>query len=344
VDSPLEVSVIIATRNRAEVLRATLDALSHQSLEQSRYEIIVVENGCSDDTARVLADLALTMPIVPLCLERAGKSAALNKGKERARGGLLVFTDDDVVPSQVWLAELVRVAGEHKTAAGFCGPIIPIYPDAAPPWTRQHAFRGPGFAEFAPPLAEGPLPSPRVPHGPNFAVTASHARGLLFRTDLGYSEANGPISCEDTEFARRVRETAGPIWFIPSASVGHRIRDEQLTIAWLVERAFNLGRSLIAERIPTPYCYPPVWRAGPPSCWTPLDGSLVINYLLGQMFQCERMGTECSHVTQYIQQLIPTLLPPSLKVVLSTSARSFSLSKGCTSQPRTPPGNPSWYG
>jgi glucosyl-dolichyl phosphate glucuronosyltransferase len=324
VNSAPDVSVIIATRNRADVLRATLQALGRQSVDQARYEIVVIENGCSDHTSAVLTDLASTVPLVSLCLEHAGKSASLNKGMEHARGELLVFADDDLTIPKEFLSELLRASSIYRTAAGFCGPIIPVYPESTPWWLRRHGFRVPAFAEFSPPLPEGPLPNRFALFG-CFTVRALAVRGLQYRTDLGASETNGSISCDDVDFARRSRDIAGPVWFVPSASVGHPIREEQISVAWLVERAFNLGRSLIAERIPAQSCHPPVWRLEQPSLWTLLDDSLMVNFLLGQWAQSARLGSASSHVEAHIRQLFLRISPACLKVALSASARSFLL-------------------
>ena len=51
-----DVSVVISTHNRAHLLRPCLDALLRQVAAPSSYEIIVVDNNCTDGTARVIAD------------------------------------------------------------------------------------------------------------------------------------------------------------------------------------------------------------------------------------------------------------------------------------------------
>lgn len=261
------------------------------------------------------------MRMVPIYLERAGKSAALNIAVENAHGELLVFTDDDVDFCATWLVKLWRASGAYRKAAGFCGPIKPIYPVSAPLWIRQHPFRVPGFAEFVPSLSEPQL-CPFLPFGPNFAIRAKLSRGMLFRTDLGASETNGPISCEDTEFAARFRENVGPFWFIPDASVGHRVRTEQLSIAWLVERAFLLGRSLIAQALPKELCHPPVWHVGwHPLVWSAFDRSLIINFLLGQLYEVQRYGPDGKNVISEISKLLSDLLLHGCRPIVAGSAQ-----------------------
>jgi hypothetical protein len=261
------------------------------------------------------------MRVVPIYLDKAGKACALNRGIDAARGDLLIFTDDDVVFSPTWITHLWRASKRHNKAAGLCGPILPIYPYRAPQWIKEHPFRVPAFAEFVPPLS-APQPCPFVPFGPNFAIRARLDRRLLFRTDLGASEENGPISCEDTDFAVRFRQHVGSIWFVPEASVGHRIRDEQLTSAWLLERSFLLGRSVIAQSLPRQSCHAPVWRIPwHPSLWTLFDRSLVINYLLGQMYQA--IQRDADDVTTHVGVILAELAADNRKYMLSRSAQHF---------------------
>ena len=121
----------------------------------------------------------------------------------------------------------------------------------------------------------------------------------------------------------RFRQMVGPLWFIPNASVGHRVRDEQLSWKWLTERAFILGRSLVAQKLPKESCYAPTWEiAWHPTLWTMFDRSLVTNFLLGQLYEAERVGRQAKHVVSEIGRLLLDLLAPSLTVILSTSARA----------------------
>jgi glycosyltransferase involved in cell wall biosynthesis len=319
--SPIDVSVIVATRNRAKELYAMLSSLERQPQAQISYEVIVVANGCSDDTSAVLAQLTTTKPLRAVYLDRAGKSAALNRGMEVARGNLLAFTDDDVIVSDAWLAELWRAYHEHSSAAGFCGPIKPMYPDSTPSWLRSHPFRVPAFAEFQPPFAKAQCCT-LLPFGPNLSVRRCVSTGLRFRTDLGASDINGPISCEDTEFASRIKQHAGPIWYIPTAAVEHKIRLEQLTYSWLVERAFVLGQSLVAQTRPEVHYHNPVWHIPlQPSAWSRFDRSLLANFFIGQLWQLQRYEQAAPLVAHKIYDLLTRIVYRQTGILLSQSCK-----------------------
>jgi glycosyltransferase involved in cell wall biosynthesis len=91
-----EISLVICTRNRAPQLGACLRAVSALHYD-GEWEFVVVDNGSSDDTARVVADFAAASPIaVQYVLQPVkGLSNARNAGIARARGRVIAFTDDD---------------------------------------------------------------------------------------------------------------------------------------------------------------------------------------------------------------------------------------------------------
>ena len=102
----IEVSVLISTYNRAPRLRTALAALLGQTGDV-RYEVIVIDNNSSDDTAGVVAEMAAASPdrIRYVFEGRQGKSHALNTGLTLARGEILAFTDDDVRVAPDWLLQ-----------------------------------------------------------------------------------------------------------------------------------------------------------------------------------------------------------------------------------------------
>jgi glycosyltransferase involved in cell wall biosynthesis len=93
------VSVIIPTHNRSASLRRSLDALAHQDYPLDQMEVIVVADGCSDDTVEMLT--AYQAPFTLHFIEQSGKGAAIarNSGAAKATAPLLIFLDDDIEAS-----------------------------------------------------------------------------------------------------------------------------------------------------------------------------------------------------------------------------------------------------
>lgn len=104
-----DVSIIISTWNRAQSLRQTLKALGEVKVPaRCRAEVIVVDNASADATATVIRNAGLgNMQVVYLFEPRRGKSNALNSALAIARGETLVFTDDDVLPAENWLDQIL---------------------------------------------------------------------------------------------------------------------------------------------------------------------------------------------------------------------------------------------
>lgn len=102
--APLRLSVIIITRNRAELLRRALEALRHQRRPPD--EVVVVNNGSSDHTAQVIAEAAEHLPVRAVDEPTPGIPRARNAGARAATGDVLCYTDDDATADPGWLEAL----------------------------------------------------------------------------------------------------------------------------------------------------------------------------------------------------------------------------------------------
>lgn len=116
-----EISVIVPVRNGGEALPRLLESLHAQTLESRRFEVIVVDNGSTDDTAVVAASLGATVVSEPV----PSRARARNRGASVARAPLHACTDVDCVADPGWLQALLAcsasaplVAGEVRTRVG----------------------------------------------------------------------------------------------------------------------------------------------------------------------------------------------------------------------------------
>ena len=98
----IALSIIIPTHNRSASLRRLLARLEEQVGED--VEVIVVADGCTDDTPALLKEQRSTYPFRFVLLPGLGAAAARNRGAEAAKGALLLFMDDDVEPSAGMIA------------------------------------------------------------------------------------------------------------------------------------------------------------------------------------------------------------------------------------------------
>ncbi|HEX9161400.1 MAG TPA: glycosyltransferase family 2 protein [Thermoanaerobaculia bacterium] len=106
----MDFSVVIPTYNRAAMLLRVLDALQAQS-GAPEFETIVVNDGSTDDTDRVLRDRT---DIVYRTQANSGPGRARNFGVSLARGRFVLFIGDDTVPERQFLAEHARIHRESN--------------------------------------------------------------------------------------------------------------------------------------------------------------------------------------------------------------------------------------
>lgn len=107
------VSVVVATRDRADRLRRLLDSLRAQTLRPSEFEVIVVDDGSRDGTAGVLATAGEhgSPTLRTLCFtDSAGPATRRDQGWRAASADLIAFTDDDCEADPGWLQALLSAA------------------------------------------------------------------------------------------------------------------------------------------------------------------------------------------------------------------------------------------
>lgn len=106
------VSIIVAVYNRAREIGACLDSLLSLAYPESRYEIIVVDDGSRDNTADVVS--GYDVKLITLS-ENHGQSAARNRGVEAAKGEIVAFIDSDCIAEPEWLGDLVPFFQDPRT-------------------------------------------------------------------------------------------------------------------------------------------------------------------------------------------------------------------------------------
>jgi glycosyltransferase involved in cell wall biosynthesis len=114
-------SVVIPTYNRLPILRKCLAALESQRLQAplQDYEVVLVDDGSTDDTVRWLDAHATQLPHVRLLRqEHGGPAEGRNRGVEAARGEVIVFIDSDLVVTSDFLVHHARALEQHWRSRG----------------------------------------------------------------------------------------------------------------------------------------------------------------------------------------------------------------------------------
>jgi glycosyltransferase involved in cell wall biosynthesis len=242
------VSVIVATRNRQALLAQTLDALARQDWPRGRFEVVVADNGSTDDTRAVVATACARTggPTVRyVFVETPGKSHAVNAALALARGDFLAFTDDDVQPERSWVSRLVAAADE--TGADFvAGRIRPIWETDPPSWMSPALYGVlaiPDNGDQRLPMTQG-VNERVVPIGANMAVRASVVRRLGgLHPDLGKLEGSLRTG-EDHEFFLRMIHAGCRGVYEPAALVRHWVPRERLEPRYFRRWLYQNGRDV----------------------------------------------------------------------------------------------------
>lgn len=251
---PISRSVIVCTRNRAQRLSPTLDALAGlQSAEP--VELILVDNGSTDESSRVLEEFESRCPIgvVRVHQPTPGLSRARNSGVAVASGAVVLFTDDDVTVPPSWV-DALSAPIEAGRAAATVGE-IEIGAHLRRPWMTDS-----DLAFFVSTLSIG---DPVMPNliGASMAMSRSTLiRHGGFEEDLGVGARIG--GGEDLILAQLIRDAGQTIEFVPGAAVTHRFDPIRLTVrdrlnrrrgysayqAWLRWHYFGRHTSLAAAK------------------------------------------------------------------------------------------------
>ena len=242
----MRLTVAICTYNRSRLLRQTLEGVARQSYPKGEYEVLVIDNNSTDDTAAVVASFAAVDPAPRYLLEPAqGLDHARNRGVREARGDIIVFADDDILVEADWLAQMSAPFGAdtHVRIGAVGGEVIPVFPDGVPAWIAGW-HRPLGYRTDA-----GPIPAHQSPMGANLAIPkAVFAELGPFNTTLD-RQGDKLFSGGDEEMVRRIRAAGMEVWFAPKAKILHQMPQGRTTFRYARRHAFDSARSRVVDRV-----------------------------------------------------------------------------------------------
>ena len=236
------VSIVFSTFNGERTLPAMLEQLRTVKPPTNGFELIAVDNGSTDNTHTILRSFTGDLPLRILEQPVRGKNRALNIAIPHAKGQLVVFTDDDILPDDEWLVSFQRCATEHPEVDIFGGSIAPHWESDPADWLLNGIPLGVTYGLTSESLADGPI-FPGLIWGANMMLRRRVLdAGHRFNEDVGPS-AGQYIMGSETEFNIRISKLGYRSWFCKAAKVSHIIRDYQMTKHWAIRRAYRFGRN-----------------------------------------------------------------------------------------------------
>jgi glycosyltransferase involved in cell wall biosynthesis len=284
------ITVAICTLNRAESLRRTLRSLAEMSVpDDIVWEVVVVNNDCTDDTDTVIKAFADgQLPIRREFEPRRGLSLARNHAVDAAKGDYIAWIDDDVIVDPGWLTAYADAFHRWPEAAVFGGPITPRFIPPLPKW----------FADAEPYLSgrvfarrdvnkEGEilLAERRIPYGPNFALRAIEQRAFRYDLELGPGPGRRRRA-EETDVILRVLGAGASGRWVPGARVEHWSQPNQQTMEYVQDWFKTLGEAeavIEARQV----AVGPLWFGAPRWLWRRLIAGWA-GYLFHRVFSPPR--------------------------------------------------------
>ncbi len=259
-ESRMDVTVAICTWNRAKLLDATLAQMCKLRIPSGiTWELLVVDNNCTDDTPAVIERYADLLPIRRLVEKGQGISYARNCVHRNAAAELLLWTDDDVLVDTEWIVAYVRAAERWPNAGYFGGLIEPWFEHDPPSWFRANAEAlAPAMAlrDFGP--VERELAADEPPFGANMAFRRAAFSSGDYDTRLG-THGNDRILGDETTYCRGLAANGFQAVWVPSAKVRHYVVAHRLTLRFVREYWIGLGRTQVRMESAAPPGATPRW-------------------------------------------------------------------------------------
>lgn len=226
---PPRFSVVIPAYNEGRHLAATLAALDAQEFSGA-YEVVVVDNASTDDTAQVARDHGVRVLHEP----QPGVCRARQRGTDAARGEIVVSTDADTVPPPDWLQKLDSRFRAHPRAVAVAGPCR--YAD--PPW----------WAAVFPPLGFAAVDLVQRRFGYVFYITATNL--AFVRAGFPGYDLNLTQGGDEADVLRRLRR-CGPVRWAADNPVrtSSRRMDQGLPHTLVVSFGYHYGLNYLLNRV-----------------------------------------------------------------------------------------------
>lgn len=307
----VEISVIIPTRNRRGLLVCTLQSLCRQFVSSNKYEIIVLDNGSTDDTSTEITLIAEQSEntIRYFFDPTPGLLTGRHRGALEAKGDILVFVDDDIEAAPGWLQAIVDTFADPSVQL-VGGRNLPRYEVEPPRWIEAFKWTPPyggwalGYLSLLD-LGDRMLDiDANYIWGLNFAIR----RQALF--DLGgfhpdcipdhlqHFQGDG-----ETGLTMKANERGYRAVYQPRAVVYHRIPAGRLTPEYFERRAFYQGVcDSYADIRRAGGVVPLPWETQPESSSATIDGWKA------------RLSRYARHLLEHGRSFLRRMLTPSIPV------------------------------
>ncbi len=220
------ISVVICTYNRDKFIGEALNCLSRQTLSPGLFEIIVVDNNSTDDTAAITQNFISSHPDLNTRYvhePNKGLSFARNRGVAEAKSDIICYIDDDAETTTGFLKSIVDFMQADPGIAGIGGKVIPKYSESEEPqWMSKYLNGFVGLLDYGnePKHFDSHM---KYPAGCNMTYT----KDILIKA--GGFNNQLTFRSDDKYIFYQVKKLSENIYYLPQALLYHNIDKERLT-------------------------------------------------------------------------------------------------------------------
>jgi glycosyltransferase involved in cell wall biosynthesis len=248
----MKATVAICTWNRFRLLAQTLERFEALVIPVGLdWELLVVDNASTDSTRAVVESFQHKLPIRYFYQPISGHCPSRNCAIENADSDLMVWTDDDVLVHQDWLAAYVAGAAKYPESSFFGGPIMPVFENGAPAWLQETWDKcSPAFAARDLGEVELAIPPAKFPFGASFAVRTNVQKEFLFDVSLG-RQGSGMLGEDEFDLFRRLVQAGHAGIWLPTPKLEHFISADRATPEYVRRYFIGQGWANLRKGLPT---------------------------------------------------------------------------------------------
>jgi len=222
------ISVVVCTYNRQKFIGKALECLAEQTLPPEQFEIIIVDNNSTDQTAAISRSFIQRYPGLRTryFLEtQKGLSFARNRGLQEASFPIITYIDDDAEAVPAFLETILRFMQAHPRAVGAGGKIIPKYSESEEPaWMSKYLNGFVGRLDYGEKPRQFQQPAMKYPAGCNMTYTAS------VLNEVGGFNNQLTFRSDDKHIYYVVSKVSTEVYYLPEAIVYHNIDNARLQL------------------------------------------------------------------------------------------------------------------
>ena len=238
-------TAIICTYNRARYVGKLLESIAANDLAKTEYELLLVDNNCTDNTREVCGAFAAAHPDVIFRYtteSEQGLSAAKNRGIKEAKGDIIVYIDDDALVDPWYLRTYAEWFATHPETMACGGPIEPLYETSEPDWMTPYTKALlTAWMNYGEKVRE--YPRGRYPGGGNAAYRKEVFEQVGgFNTALGRKGGN-LMGSEEKDIFDKMHTLNMQILYLPEPVLHHCIPQAKLEKPYFDRLTLQMGIS-----------------------------------------------------------------------------------------------------